>query len=110
MTLGVLAYEFPFSDKSETAAKIKKCLKDQQLGQYDSKKIELLRRLKDELQKEVSKGEKSSYFTHPHGKYADIRDFDVPRLTKGMIARHPHIAKGEVEKFTPFSIHLYYLR
>jgi hypothetical protein len=108
--LGILAYEFPFSKKEEAENKIKKRLKSKKLGPYDPKRISVLRLLKDNLQQEVSKHEKSRYFTSYHGKYADMQDFDVPQLTKDFVARHPQIPKEEVENFVTFSIFLYYLR
>jgi hypothetical protein len=108
--LGVLAYEFPFSDKAEVEAKIRGRLKRKKLGPYDPERIDLLRRLKDELQEEISRCEKSGYFTLHHGKYCDMRDFDVPRLTMDMIERYPQIPKEEVENFVPFCVFNYYLR
>jgi hypothetical protein len=108
--LDVLVYEFPFSDKAAAEAKIKRRLQRKKLGAYDPERIDLLRRLKDELQEEISKFEKSSYFTHRHDTYCDMRDFDVPRLTKDMITRYPQIPEEEIENFAPFCVFLYYLR
>jgi hypothetical protein len=108
--LGVLTYEFPSSDKAEAEAKIRGRLKRKRLGPYDSERINLLRRLKDELQEEISKFDKSDYFTYSHDYYCDMRDFDIPRLTKEMIERYPQIPKEEIESFVPFCVFNYYLR
>ena len=110
VALGVLAYEFPFSDKAEAEAKIKGRLTRKKLGAYDPERINWLRQLKDELQEEISKGEKSSYFTHHHDYYCDMRDFDVPRLTKEMIERYRQIPAEEIESFVAFCVFNYYLR
>ena len=108
--LSVLAYEFPFSDKAEAERKIKQRLRRKKLGPYDAERIEMLRRLKNELQQEIGKFEKSRFFTEFHGKYAEMRDFDIPRLLAEMIGRFPKIPKTEIETFVPFCVFLYYLR
>jgi hypothetical protein len=63
----------------------------------------------NELQEEIGKFAKSRYFTEPHGEYADIRDFDVPRLATDMSERYPQISKIEIESFVPFCVLVYYL-
>jgi len=108
--LGVLAYEFPFHDKAEAEAKIKARLQRKKLGPYDAERIGLLRQMKDELKDEIGKGPQSSYFTQYHDKYVDMRDFDVPRLTRETIARYPQIPETEIHSFVPFCILLYYLK
>jgi len=107
--LSLLAYEFPFTDSTETDRKIKGRLKRKKLGAFDPERIALLRRLKNELQEEIGKFAKSRYFTEPHEEYADIRDFDVPRLTTDMSERYPQIPKIEIESFVPFCVLVYYL-
>ena len=59
--LGILAGEFPFSDRAVTEAKIRGRLKRKQLGDYDAARVAVLRRFKDALQKEVAKGERSRF-------------------------------------------------
>jgi len=108
--LSVLAYEFPFSDKAEAERKIKQRLRRKKFGGYDAERIEVLRQLKNELQEEIGKFEKSRFFTEFHGKYSDMRDFDVARLTAEMVERFPQVPKEEIENFVPFCVFLYYLR
>jgi hypothetical protein len=107
--LSLLAYEFPFTDNTETDRKIKGRLKRKKLGPFDAERIAPLRRLKDDLQEEIGKFAKSRYFTEPHGEYADIRDFDVLRLTTDMSERYPQIPRIEIESFVPFCVLVYYL-
>ena len=107
--LDALAYEFPCSNKTEAETKIQGRLKRKKLGKYDPERINLLRRLKDELQQEISKGEKSAWFTCRHDKYVDMRDFYIDQLTKTMIERYPKVPKKEIEHFVPFCVFLYYL-
>ncbi len=109
--LNVLVYEFPFSDKAEAEIKIKNRLKKKKLGGYDPERIALLRRFKNELQKEIGKGEKSRYFTHRHDlRYVDMRDFNVAQLSKNMIEKYPEIPKKEIKSFVAFCVFAYYLR
>jgi hypothetical protein len=108
--LSVLAYEFSFSDKAETDKKIKGRFRRKKLGAFDAGRIALLRLLKDDLQEEIGKYAKSPYFTEPHGEYADMRDFEVPRLITDMSERYPKIPRIEIESFVPFCVLLYYLR
>jgi hypothetical protein len=106
--LGVLAGEFPFSDRALTEAKIRGRLKRKKLGDYDAARVAVLRRFKDALQKEIGKGERSRFFAGSRGRYVDVRDFDVARLTKDMAARHPGVPKREVRWFVPFAVFLYH--
>ena len=108
--LGVLAYEFPFSDEAEAEAKIKRLLRRKKLGPYDAERIDILRQFKNELQQEIGRFDKSRFFIEFHGKYADMRDFDVPRLTEEMVEHYPQIQREEIEQFVPFCVFLYYLR
>ena len=105
----MLAYEFPSSDRAETDRKIKGRLRRKKLGAFDPERIALLRHLKNDLQEEIGKFAKSGYFTEPHGEYADIRDYDVPRLITDMSERYPQIPKIEIESFVPFCVLVYYL-
>jgi hypothetical protein len=113
--LGVLAYEFPFSDKAEAEDKIRKRLKRKKLGDFDPDRILLLRRFKDQVQMEVGKQAGSSYYRGPADdkvrlqKYVELNDFDVPRLTADMIAAYPGIAGQEIEWFVRFAVSIYHM-
>ena len=69
----------------------------------------VLRRFKDALQREIAKGEASRFYQGPHGRYVDVRDFDVARLRKEMSRRHPRVPKEEVSWFVPFAVFLYHV-
>ena len=45
--------EFSFSKKEESEAKIKQHLKRKKLGAYDQQRVDMLRRFKDEVQREI---------------------------------------------------------
>lgn len=80
------------------------------IGAYDAKRVDRLRRFHEDLRDEVGKWTNSEYYTYPHGKYSGMEDFDVPRLTRDTISRHPDVSKEFVEGFVPFAVYLYYLR
>jgi hypothetical protein len=107
--LGVLADEFPSTDRAATEKKIRGRLKRKKLGDYDARRVAVLRRFKDALQKEVAKGPASRYFVGPHGRYVEVRDFDVARLAKDMETRHARVPKREVRWFVPCAVFLYHV-
>ena len=111
VALGALAYEFSFNKRSEAEETIKKRLKRKKLGAYDQTRIDVLRAFKNDVQEEIGKAERSTYFTGRHHKvYVDPRDFDTARLARDMIARHPQIPPRMIESFMPFAVLLYYLK
>lgn len=113
--LGVLAYEFPFSNKAEAEDKIRKRLRRKQLGNFDPARIQLLRRFKDQVQLEIGKQERSGYYQGPadskvrRQKYVEMGDFDIPRLTADMIAAYPGIPSQEIESFVPLAVFIYHM-
>jgi len=107
--LGVLAGEFPSSDRAATEAKIRGRLRRKKLGEYDAARVAVLRRLKDALQKEIAKGERSRFFAGQRGYYVDVRDFDVTRLRTEMSRRHPRVPRKEIAWFVPFAVFLYHV-
>jgi hypothetical protein len=118
VALGALHAEFSISSKEQTEATIRKRVKRMKLGAYDQARVDLLRRFKDEVQKEIGlqpdaappRHEESPYFVvRRHGTYGDYTDFDIPRWTSDMVARYPDIPKGVVAWFVHFAVGTYYL-
>jgi hypothetical protein len=110
VVLGVLVYEFFPQNVPESERKIRGRLRRKKLGPYDPRRVEILRRLKDELQVEIHKARRSAYFLGYHGKYCEMRDFDVPRLVRDMKQRHPRVRRRRIDWFVPFCVFTYYLR
>ena len=108
--LGILAYEFFFSDKAEIEKKIKRHLREKKLGGYDPERVEILRAFKNDVQEEIGKGDQSKYFTGFHGRYAGMKDFDTKRFCEDMYRSHPQVPESEIAGFLGFAIYLYYLR
>jgi hypothetical protein len=103
-------YEFDFSDRAETELKIKRRLHSRKAGPYSQDRVDLLRRLKNELQKEIGRHEKSRYYLDIHGRYAAMEDFDVKKLVKDAHKKFPDVALSDLELFVPFAVFTYYLR
>jgi len=59
-----LAREFSATEIKETEAKIKRKLRAKKLGKYDQQRVNRLRSLKDAVQTEVKKCDKSKYFSN----------------------------------------------
>jgi len=108
--LDVLAYEFGFSNRTEIEEKSKRKLRGKSLGPYDQKRIDILRRFKDEVQSEIGKFSQSSYYTKRLGKYAMLKDFDIKQFTRDMASRYPEIPQPAIKSFIPYAVYLYYLR
>ncbi|WP_020585823.1 hypothetical protein [Desulfobacter curvatus] len=105
-----LAYEFSVSDHEESERKIKRRLREKKLGPYDQEKIDVIRKFKNNVQKELGKFNKSKFYAGAHGKYADMQDWDFDALLQYMIKKHPDVSKVAIGNFLPFAIYLYYLR
>jgi hypothetical protein len=108
--LGVLAYEFDFDDPREAETKIKKRLRYYKLGPYTQAEVDLLRRLKDALQKEIGKYGESKYYVGPHGEYSATEDFDTRRMIADYNAMFPEVRPAEIDWFVRFAVYCYYLR
>jgi len=105
-----LVYEFDFDDPKETEKKIKRKLKRSIKEPYDQNRVDYIRSLKNELQKEISKHIKSSYYLMPHGKYAAIEDFNTDKIIEDYTVKYPDITKEKMAGFLNFAIYVYYLR
>jgi hypothetical protein len=108
--LDVLAYEFAADDRTEAERKIRRRLRYHGVGPYRQERIDLLRRLKDQVQREVRHGEGSRYFAESHGEYAAMEDFDVQRMTQDLARSFPEIPGDDIAAFVPFAVYLYHLR
>jgi len=115
VALSVLAGEFSASQRQESDRKIAARLKRHELGAFDSDRVSRLRRLKSDVQKEVAKQARSRYYIGPADKrirlrtYARTGDWDVPRLTRDLIARHSRISKRTIARFVPRAVFLYHV-
>jgi hypothetical protein len=114
VALCALIYEFAFSDPEKTEARIRRRLKSHQLGLYSQSRVDLLRRFKDEVQKEICKRERSRYFVRearqPKSRCSEFDDFHFEGLCRRFRTRFPRIARDDVDWFITFAIYNYYMR
>src|SRR5262249_10379744 len=109
--LEVLLYEFlEFDDRAEADGKIRRRLRYYGLGPYQRARVDLLRRLKDEVQEEIHRRERSRYFVGHHGEYSAMEDFGAERLTQDLSESYPDVPREELAAFVPAAIYLYYMR
>ena len=108
--LGFLVYEFNLNESSKTDIKIKRKLKRDKLGDFDPGRINLLRELKNSIKSEINKITKSKYYTHSHGQYSDINDFNSEKMAKDYLKEYPSISYDVILNFIEFSIYVHYLR
>ena len=108
--LTILAREFSSTDTKETEAKIKRKLRAKMLGKYDQQRVNRLRHLKDAVQTEVKKCDKSKYYSKLAGEFADMKDFDTLRMTEDFNAAFPEVPKQSIHEFVEYFIYLHYIR
>jgi hypothetical protein len=108
--LAILAWEFSSTERRVTETKIRRKLSVKKIGKYDQMRVDLLRRLKDQVQNEVGKGHKSKYYSKSNEEFADMKDFDTSELTKDISASFPRVPKQSIQRFIKYGIYLYYLR
>jgi len=108
--LGVLAYEFGFSDTVQIDHLIKAKLKEKALGPFEESRVANLRDFKCTVQKEIHGCQKSKYYTRSHGQFADIDDFDRKLMFQDYVFQFPLIPHSSIARFIDFAIYLYHLR
>ncbi|MFL5766006.1 MAG: hypothetical protein ACJ77K_18825 [Bacteroidia bacterium] len=105
-----LVYEFSHTDKKKIEQKIKRRLKYHKLGAYDQEKVEYIRRLKDELQKDLSDTANSTYYHRSGTGYAELSDFDTGKMTDDFHRGYNKINKDELKAMIDFAVYIYHLR
>lgn len=116
ISLGVLIYEFPSTDRNESERAIRRKLRAKKQGEYDPNRIALLRRFKDSVQTEIMRGAASRYYVGPCGTpnsagepYVDVKDFDHARMAADYASQFPSIPKTVIDRFVGFAIFVYHL-
>ena len=106
----ILADEIAGTDPSKTQARIRRRLQRSGLGKYDQARVEQLRRLRDDLEQEIRKFNKSKYFIPSASELASLEDFDFDRLTHDFCDRYPSMDKIDMAGIVGFALYYYYLR
>lgn len=105
-----LVYEFNSADRKSVEKKIKRRLKYYHLGDYRQERIDYIRKLKSELYEEISSRAKSRYYLKSDSLYAELNDFDVPKMTMDYSINYRDIDEREISAMINFAIYLYHLR
>ncbi|PJZ52106.1 hypothetical protein [Leptospira adleri] len=105
-----LAYEFDVGERKKIESKIRKRLKYHGLGKFDPDRVEIIRKLKDQLREEFRDYKSSKHYRGGTGPYCDPKDFDFESFLQEYRSRFPEIALAEMEDILHFAIYLYYLR
>ena len=105
-----LAYEFAISDRKDVEKKIKRRLKYYDLGDYDQKRVEYIRKLKNELVSEIRLTTKSRYFNKSKSEFADLADFDTQKMKVYFLDKFNEVSEPDMEGILNFAIYIYYLR
>lgn len=108
--LSVLAFEFSVKDHSESERKLKRRLREKGLGSFDEGRISRIRELKDDIQAELGKSNRSKFYTGPNGKYSNISDWDVDGLLGHLKKNYSEVPESAIASFLPYAIYIYYLR
>ena len=108
--LGIVAFEFGTSRRSESDRKIRRRLRDKKLGPFDPTRVERLRTLKDDIQAELAKHLESQFYKSQGGRSMDLGDWRIDDLHRYFVRRHQEVAPDEIARFLPYAIYLYYLR
>ena len=109
MALRALIYEFSFTDPTRTDSLIKRRLRRAALGPFDAERSTRLRALKNLVQAEVDKRERSRFYIGTHSRYAELGDFDISRLTAFVRASEPSVTAPEARWFAQFAVFVYHL-
>ena len=108
--LDALMYEFASDNRAETQRKIRRRLRYHDAGPYQQERVDLLRHLKDEIQSEIGRSARSSYFVGSHGRFAAMEDFNIEQMTQDLAVLYPDVPRKVIAAFVPFAVYLYYLR
>lgn len=108
--LAVLLWEMLPSDRPDSERKLKRRLREKHLGQYEQDRVDALRRLRDNIVRELQLRERSSFHRKNPGKYSDPEDWDVERLAQYLIDEHADIPEENIRAMLPHAIYAYYLR
>ena len=108
--LTVLLWEMFPSHRPASERKLKRRLREKRLGKYDQGRVDVLRRLKDNVARELSLCEESSFHRKNPGKYSRLEDWDVERLVQHLIDEHTDIPEENIRAMLPHAIYVYYLR
>ena len=108
--LAVLLWEMLPSQRSDAERKIKRRLREKQLGEYDQKRVDALRKFKEKMAGELHRRSESPFHRGTSGRYSKREDWDIERLAQHLIDEHTDIPEENIRAMLPHAIYAYYLR
>lgn len=106
----VLKYEFSDEQCKKSESSVKRKLKYHKLGTYDQHRIDMLRRLRDELAAEIKLSGASAYYQKTNSPYAAMGDFDHARLNADFSVKYPQVSKHDLSTIIGAAVDYFYLR
>jgi hypothetical protein len=107
---GILALEFAGDEAVEAERKIGRKLRRLGLGPYDQARVDYVRSLRNDLEKEIKLYGKSKYYLGSSAPTASPDDFDYERLVAAFRGKYQEIALVDMRTIVTFAIYAYYLR
>jgi len=105
-----LAYEMPGEDSKKTNEKIRRKLRRSGLGDYDQAQVDRLRSLRDDLEQEIRKFDRSQYYKPSQIEFASLDKFDCERMVRDFGNAYPSVSRSDVGSIVGFALYYYYLR
>jgi hypothetical protein len=105
----VLVYELADDPPRAAERKIAARLRRKKLGAYDQQRIDTLRNLKNQLQREITPLGKSRYYVRSRTGTAEFEDYDIPRMARDLSRQYPNIPMAELKRAIHYAVYLYYV-
>lgn len=105
-----LAYEFDSSGSKEIEKKIRRRVKYHKLGDYNQERVDYIRKLKDDLYKEISAPAESKYFKKTESIYAEFADFNIEQMEADYAKKYDRVDKKEMMGIIGFAVDLFHMR
>ncbi|MDP9033402.1 MAG: hypothetical protein M3O50_01230 [Myxococcota bacterium] len=106
----VLAYEIDGDDAARTDRSIRRKLARDKLGPYSQARVDYIRSLKNDLQKEIRLYHRSQYYLKSTGPVASTDDFDFDKMVHDYAILYPDLGRKAIAGMIAFALYLYYLR
>ena len=108
--LAVLLWEMLPTQRPDAERKIKRRLREKRLGEYDQKRVDVLRLMKERTARELHRKSESQFHRGYSGKYSKFEDWDIERLAQHLIEEHADVPQENIRAMLPHAIYAYYLR
>ena len=105
-----LVYEADPLQKKAIEKKIRRRLKYHKHDAYDQRRVDYIRKLKNDLATEIALNSASKYYRKSDGIYADRNDFNVYLMVTDYCAFFPGIDDAEMTNIINFAIYAFHLR